>query len=220
MAIIVFRGKHATDRLISEFNAEPLKEKLLYYPQTYHSPEFNSLIVPTMVWGGPITAILIEELYTLGVRTIIGFGAAGSINRIVEPGAIFVAEKALCTDGTCKEYSESLTAYPDPELLEYCRNHIHESELLYLTGLTIDSLYRETPRKIRNWRRLGADFINMEISPFYLVCNILGIKAIYTGLITDLVGEKWEGRYWGAKNEIDTKIIKHIKELCFWQRKK
>jgi len=91
------------------------------------------------------------------------------------------------------------------------------STTLFLSGLTTDSLYRETSSKIKNWRQLGADFINLEISPFYVVSKVLGIRSIYIGLITDFVGEKWENTYWdknlNAKDKIDTRIIKIIKEL-------
>ncbi len=167
-----------------------------------------------MIWGGPATAIAIEELFTLGVRMLIGFGAGGSINPKVHPGTMFVAQKAICRDGTSKEYSDEVNCGPDLQLLNYYTNRRKELEVLFLNGLTTDSLYRETPKKMKNWRRLGADFINLEISPFYVVSNVLGIRAIYVGLITDFVGEKWDDKYWCVENEVDTKIIKSIGELC------
>ena len=40
------------------------------------------------------------------------------------------------------------------------------------------------------------------------------MKAIYVGLITDFVGEKWESKYWGISEEVDTKIIESIEDFC------
>ena len=45
--------------------------------------------------------------------------------------------------------------------------------ILELRAASADSIYRETPRKVKYWRSLGADFINMEISPFYVVSKVL-----------------------------------------------
>jgi hypothetical protein len=214
MAIVCFRGKTASDRLIERLKGKPIQRKVLYHPKLFHSSEHNLLIVPEMIWGGPVTAIIIEELYTLGIRKLIGFGAAGSINPEVRPGAMFVAEKTICIDGTSKEYTNQKDCGPDPQLLNYYVGRSKESDMLFLKGLTTDSLYRETPKKIQNWRRLGADFINLEISPFYLVSRFLAISAVYVGLITDFVGEKWISKYWSIPNEVDPRIIENIKDLC------
>lgn len=213
-AIICFRGGQVSSRLIERFGGVPLQGRILYHPQLYRSAEFNLLIVPEMIWGGPATAIVIEELSALGVRTLIGFGAGGSINSQVQPGVIFIARKAICRDGTSKEYSDQATCSPDPQLLDYYIDRCEELEALLLYGLTTDSLYRETPKKIENWRQLGADFVNLEISPFYVVSKVLGMRAIYVGLITDFVGETWDSKYWAVKNELDTEIIESINELC------
>jgi len=218
MAIICFRGQKASKELINSFSGIPFEERILRHPYLYHSQDqgLNLLIVPEMIWGGPATAMVIEELFVLGVQILIGFGAGGSINPEVQPGEIFIARRAICVDGTSKEYSDSdeVICSPDPELLNYCKDRSGELDVLLLNGLTTDSLYRETPRKVENWRRLGADFINMEVSPFYSVCKALGIRAIYIGLITDFLGERWESKYWNTENEVDKKIIESIKDLC------
>jgi len=217
-AIICFRGSKASKQLIERFNGSRLKETILYHPQLCYSSEFHVLIVPEMMWGGPVTAIVVEELFALGVQTLIGFGAGGSIDPEVLPGSMFIARKAICCDGTSREYSDKGECTPDPQLLDYYANRREELGFLFLNGLTTDSLYSETPRKIENWRRLGADFINLEISPFYTVPSVLGMRAIYIGLITDYVGEKWKSIFWGVDNEVDIKIIESIKGLCMKNR--
>lgn len=213
-AIICFRSSRVSSRLIERFGGVPLQSRILYHPQLYRSAEFNLLIVPEMIWGGPATAIVVEELFALGVRTLVGFGAGGSINPKIQPGVIFIAQKAICRDGTSREYSDQATCSPDPQLLNHYLDRREELEALLLNGLTTDSLYRETLKKIENWRQSGADFVNLEISPFYVASKVLGIKAIYVGLITDFVGETWDHKYWAVKNEMDAKIIESIYELC------
>jgi uridine phosphorylase len=212
-AILCFRGRTASTRLIERFEAIPIREKILYHPQLYHAPQHHLLIVPELTWGGPVTAIVVEELGALGIRTLIGYGAAGSINPTIKPGTMFVAQTAINVDGTSKEYTRDHECHPDPRLLHYYRERYEELGATLLNGLTTDSLYRETPRKIQRWRRLGADFINLEIGPFYVVSKIRTIRAIYVGLITDYVGETWDTGYWNLDNQVDTKIIESIYQM-------
>jgi uridine phosphorylase len=214
IAILCLRGKTASDKLIENFGGEPIQKKILYHPVLFKSSRDNVLIVPELIWGGPVTAIMIEELYTLGIRKLIGFGAAGSINQNIQPGDMFVAEKVTCIDGTSKEYTNKKESEPNPNLLDLCRNMDKKSDFRFLNGLTTDALYRETPKKIKYWNSLGADFINMDASPFYVVSKMLGIKAIYLGLITDFVGKKWNNSYWSTPNNTDLKIIDYIHRLC------
>ncbi|OYD13653.1 hypothetical protein CH333_10565 [candidate division WOR-3 bacterium JGI_Cruoil_03_44_89] len=217
VAIVCFRGRRASDRLIKRLGGVPIQGEIIYGHRLYYSSEFNLLIVPGAIYGGPIIAIIIEELFALGVKVLIGFGAGGSINHNVQPGSIFIAKKVICRDGTSKEYSDMKNCEPDSRFLNYYAKRKNELDTLFLNGLTTDSLYRETPRKIKDWRQLGADFINLEISPFYVVSKVLDMRSIYIGLITDFVGEKWENTYWNknydTKDKIDSRIIETIKEL-------
>lgn len=106
-----------------------------------HSSEHNLLIVPEMIWGGPVTAIIIEELFTLGVRKLIGFGAAGSINPSVQPGTMFVAEKTFCIDGTSKEYTNQEACHADPTFLDYYLRHSEESDAIESSHSSFSCLF-------------------------------------------------------------------------------
>lgn len=218
IAVICFRGKRSSKELIKRLGGSLIQKEILFHHRLYYSSEFNVLIIPNSIGGGPLTAILIEELYAIGVQILVAFGAGGSINTHIQPGDIFVARNVLCTDGTSKEYTNTKVCESDTQLLHFYTEQNERLSALFLNGLTTDSLYRETPRKIAKWRRMGADFINMEVSPFYVVSKVLGMKAIYVGLITDSVVKKWESTYWSGenwdnKNKIEVKIIESIKEL-------
>ena len=161
MAIICFRGKLASAKSIARFCGSPLQEGILYHPKLYYSSEPDLLIVPEMVWGGPVTAIVVEELFTLGVRKLIGFGAGGSINPEIHPGAMFVAEKALCTDGTSREYSDQVDCGPDPHFSHYYLDRCEELGVLLLSGRSIDSDKRYSvkfPSSIFIQDRYGVGF--------------------------------------------------------------
>lgn len=152
-------------------------------------------IVTRCVWGGPQTAILVEELATLGVRTIVGYGAAGSLVPNLHQGAFVVAESALPTDGTTLSYSVDTPLTPDPDLLQSAieAGETAGRSLHAVTAATIDALYQETPDLVENLRRQGGQIVQMECSTLYAVSKACGVRSVWLGYITDsLAGEKWQ----------------------------
>ncbi|MDR1640304.1 MAG: nucleoside phosphorylase, partial [Clostridiales bacterium] len=54
--------------------------------------------------GGPSTAIAVEELYQVGIRTFIRIGTCGGMALPVMGGDLVIANAAIRMDGTTKEY--------------------------------------------------------------------------------------------------------------------
>lgn len=124
---LIFRD-YASSKLALDLFAPvtPLRHRLIY---NMTSPDFEPWVfaaevagkpitlVTRCVWGGPQTAILVEELAALGVQTIVGYGVAGSLDPGIQQGAFVVAESALPTDGTTKAYDPDSVQIGDPDLL-------------------------------------------------------------------------------------------------------
>jgi uridine phosphorylase len=174
-------------------------------------------ILSHVVWGGPMTAILLEELACLGVQVAVGFGAAGSLESAEHIGRVLVADRGLCSDGTSREYQDAPTVGPDSGLLGLTLDVAAEVDARPLVGTvcTTDALYQERPSRVRQWREAGASFVNLETGPFYTVAAHCGIRAIYLALVTDYVGrwEAWEPGYWGRENTGDPQIVSLVVRL-------
>jgi len=219
VAVLCFRGRRSSELLANAFEAERREGLRLYGSEPYMGQAGGKrlVIIPYLIWGGPVTAILLEELAVLGVRTAIGFGAAGSLVSPDHIGGLLIAKAALCEDGTSREYTDAKLAYPHPRLLRLAVELSEAEGISPILGTvhTTDALYRETPARIKQWQRWGAEFVNLETSPFYAVAPFLGMRAIYLGLVTDYVagGGRWQHGYWGRENPTDPVIVRVIQEL-------
>jgi len=163
------------------------------------------IIVSGCFWGGPQAAILVEELSCLGVRYIIGFGAAGSITPALPKYTQIVATHGLTTDGTSHAYTKFKSVKADARLLGILKsvNETTNTNVVPVTIATVDAIYQETDNAVEKWRDLGATAVNMETSPFYAASKLCGIKSIWLGYISDcLLPEKWDD-WWDVPKTID-----------------
>lgn len=63
----------------------------------------KTLVMSTGI-GGPATAIAVEELAQLGVRTMIRVGTCGAISPRLKVGSVVIADAAVRMDGTSRQY--------------------------------------------------------------------------------------------------------------------
>ncbi len=203
-AVIFFRDAKGSADLAAHLSGEPLARKILWgmdpgdaIPFVYETMINGQPvgIVTRANWGGPQAAILVEELAYLGVETIIGIGACGSISHEFGKGVQVLATEGLVTDGTSRSYTPMERALPDVDLLEAAAAASHEvfGCIEFVKAATVDAVYRETREAVAAWQELGADIINMETSPFYAASTVCGVRSIWIGHVSDcLVGEAWE----------------------------
>ena len=101
-AFLVYRDYPSSQQVLRAFeNVRPVRYRMLY--NMTHN-EFEPLvfeadiagqtivIVTRAVWGGPQTAILVEELASIGVKFFLGYGVAGSIDSELPQGSLIVAD--------------------------------------------------------------------------------------------------------------------------------
>jgi uridine phosphorylase len=159
------------------------------------------------VFGGPLCAVVMEELAAWGVKSFIGYGASGTMDATVPPGSLMVADAGLNSDGTTKEYTNKRVIPGDPGLIKLLQDAVKKRGLPVFTGKvwTTNAIYREYPSKVAFWKGKGAGFVNMETSTFYAVAQALGIKAGYISAVSDNVsGELWSGWYQDFREAMET----------------
>ena len=219
IAILCFRGQTASRKALDAFPVARIEPNILYGSEAYagRAGDKRVVILPQVVWGGPATAILLEELNCFGVQAAIGFGAAGSLISPQHVGKMLVADRAVCSDGTSQQYTDEPHTKPAPELLRLTVALASQEGATPIVGTvhTTDALYQERPSRIQQWREAGASFVNLETSPFYTVAAYLEIRAVYLGLVTDYVGgsKGWQHGLWSRPNTTDALIVKIIQQL-------
>ena len=224
-ALLIFRDS-LSSKVAWEIFAPvtPVRYRLLYNmtsadgePCVFEADVGGNLIVIVTgcVWGGPQTAILVEELAALGVGTIVGYGIAGSIDPALPRGSFVVAASALPTDGTSKCYTanSAQTQTPDPQLYQaaIAAGEKIGCPLRAVTAATVDALYRETPELVENLREQGSQIIQLECSPLYAVSRACGVRSVWFGYISDcLLEATWHDWYQPHLNANENAL-----EICY-----
>ena len=191
--------------------------KILQWPMSIWNIEDTGIpiIFVGPVLSGPWVAMALEELKVLGLKYAIGIGAYGSFSERLQIGDMVLADQALVSDGTSKEYSTDSYTGPSKRLLDLTGNFFQQEALETKTACvwTLDAMYRETIEKMKGWSKTGAECVNMETGTFYTVANELDIESVYFGFVLDLIhtGE-WTG-WGGLDDELTNKGDKTISNL-------
>lgn len=197
IAVLCFRDPRGSQALLDSIRASVVGRKVLWgvehsndLPQV-HEATINRHrvgIVSRCMWGGPQAAILVEELAELGVKHVIGYGAAGSISPDLVQGTQIVVSAALPTDGTSSHYTKRAVG-PSRALSALLPN------VRRVTAATVDAVYRETPKLISKWSACGIEAINMEVTPFYAAAARCHVDALWLGHISDVLIGNWKHWY-------------------------
>jgi uridine phosphorylase len=193
-AILCFRDKTGSDALVETLPAVPVGRKIFWgieeaddLPVVY-AAEINGKVVGIVtrcIWGGHQASILIEELAAMGVGVVVGYGAAGSLDPAIGQGRQLVVTSAIATDGTSSYYGSGPFS-ADSGLLRFVPTATP------VVAATTDAVYRETPGVVAEWKALGASVVNMESAPFYAASAACGMRAIWLGMVTDVISEVWQ----------------------------
>jgi uridine phosphorylase len=171
--------------------------------------------------GGASMGIAVEELFTIGVRTMIRIGSCGSLQKEVKIGDLLIVSGAVRDDGASKSYIDPIfPAVPDPYLMFACINAAQSLGVPFHVGIvrSHDSFYTDRESEVSEyWSKrhvLGADMetaalftIGMlrKIQTASILNNVVGFGEDTTEGITSYVkGENLAMR--GERNEILTAL--------------
>ena len=203
---LVARAYRSPDPLIDWLKCMPLKNDVLAYAYCHvvvpeamaHGLAVGNRrvgVIARCQWGGPQTAILGEDLAELGVRFVLGVGAAGSLRADLPKGTQVVATAALCGDGTSRAYCNENIIEARQNPLEAAQEAAHQSgtPLRRTVLATTDAIFRESEEQAAQWRAAGAEAVCMEAAPLMACARTCGIPCLWLGHISDcLVAHEWE----------------------------
>jgi uridine phosphorylase len=204
--------------MVDKLSAKTLSDSVCSHLDRSHQfvGEVGGIEVLAMecLYGGPLSATVIEELAHYGVNKVIGYGYAGSLARDISVGQVVLADEAIVSDGTSREYLPGVEfAYPDQGLAECLRTCAAGAgtPLCEARVWTTDAIYREYPGKVAAWRQAGARIVNMDTAHFYAVSRVVGLSAVYACVVSDCVqGPAWKdgfGRIRQAVGDLQDLIL-------------
>lgn len=131
--------------------------------------------------GGPSTAIAIEELKNIGVRTMVRIGSCGALQDNIKLGDLIIASGAVRNEGTSDTYIEKgYPAIPDTNVLFSIIKCARDLGFPYHCGRirSHDSFYTDAEENIdRYWASKGIIAADMESAPLFVVGGLRGIRT-------------------------------------------
>lgn len=191
------------DRLRSEIGDNPI------YQMEFDGKPFM-LVHPGV--GAPLSAAFLEEMIGRGCTQFVACGGAGVLDPTYAVGHVLIPTEAIRDEGTSYAYLPAgQKALPSGHVVKILQNVLEKHHIPHdlVKAWTTDSIYRETPERVRLRRRQGCSVVEMEAAAFFAVAAFRGVEfgqLLYGG---DSVQESgWDDRGW------DTHIT--IRERLFW----
>ncbi|MCH9621662.1 MAG: hypothetical protein S4CHLAM20_10870 [Chlamydiia bacterium] len=152
------------------------------------------------VYGGPVSAALIEELGYYGIKYVLAYGLAGGLGtKDLKLGDAYLIETAYAKDGTTPSYTDEKIVSSDSSLnkmiFELVKSDLELSNMKAVQTATTDVIYREYSDLIKEVLNQKCDIINCDSSHLFAVSNEVGIITTACGIVTD-VSENEESE-WG-----------------------
>lgn len=141
--------------------------------------------------GGPSTAICLEELYMVGIRTVIRVGTCGGMAMDVKTGDAVIAQSTIRAEGTSREYLPiEFPATANFEVTSALASAAKKLGRVYHVGVVQckDSFYGqhspesmpvgdELMAKWNAWIKGGCLASEMESATVYTVAAVRGMRA-------------------------------------------
>jgi uridine phosphorylase len=144
-------------------------------------------------FGAPAAVCLAEALIAAGIKHVVVFGEAGSINPGVDVGQIVIPTFAIREEGVSYHYlPPGFEAKPSDKILKNIRMLLCRMSIPYREGgvWTTDAPFRETMKKVLTYSKIGVLAVEMECSALFCLSTYRRIDSAALLIITDTL---WEG---------------------------
>lgn len=149
-----------------------------------HTPAGQELTIQSTGMGGPTAAIVLEELFELGVRRAIRVGTCGCFEPSLGLGTLLRVERAIAGDGVSGRLGATGTVEPDPELSKLVATAAPEAPAV--TVATTDLFY-ESGERDPAWHERGAQAVDMETAPLLALGHALGVAVASLLVVSDVL---------------------------------
>ena len=167
--------------------------------------------------GGPLVAIMLEELIALGCRAFVACGGAGFLDKQAA-GGLVVPVSAIRDEGTSYHYlPPSREVVASPEAVRAIESTLVTAgmEFRLAKTWTTDAVYRETADKVAARRAEGCLTVEMEAAALMAVAQFRGVplgQILYGG--DDVSGQHWDRREGFDRTTIREQLVRLAAEAC------
>ncbi|MCI2429087.1 uridine phosphorylase [Candidatus Acetothermia bacterium] len=176
-------------------------------PLAYHREFKTSLVyvreTPVLVTS---TAIAIEELALLGVRTFIRVGTSGGLQPAINVGDVVITTGAVRREGASLDYAPlEYPAVAHYQIVQALQQAAQELKIAYHVGITCstatfypgqersDSFSQYIPLHLRGmtteWQRLKVLNYEMEAATLLTICSAMGLRGGCVSGVVDRDGD-------------------------------
>jgi purine-nucleoside phosphorylase len=158
------------------------------------APDGGQVTIQATGMGGPSAAIVVEELLDLGARTLIRTGTCGALDPARELGELVTAREVLAADGASRALGGGERLLPDASLTDALRRAGGGDAV---TAVTTDLFYEARPGVQDEWRRAGAEVVEMEAAAVLAVAGGRGARVGCLLLVSDVLADESRRRRLG-----------------------
>lgn len=162
--------------------------------------EENDIVLIQGIIGGPLAAVVMEDLVAFGCKKVIAVGSAGVLNKEIARGHLIVPTEALRHEGTSYHYvPASRYIKHNPEVIKNVTDFLAENKIPFVCGKTwtTDAIYRETEDLVAERQKENCICVEMENATFGAVAQYHNIKFAQILYGADcLDGKMWNRRDW------------------------
>lgn len=203
--------KHHSYKVLGEFESCSFNPKV--YEVKINNKNFALCRAPL---GAPAATQLLDWLISYGVKQVIAFGTAGVLEDLPEKNLVLPV-RAIRDEGTSFHYMKpGRFVSLESDFLNQIERILTDLKIEYkeITTWTTDAIYRETPKKIAQFRQLGASTVEMECAALAACAQFRKIDFAQMLFSADSLVEfdNYDEREWGANFhdegfEIGAKIL-------------
>lgn len=200
------------DRMLQSFGGEKVTIRSLanlditVYETFYKDAKVALYLSPV---GAPACALLLEDIFALGVEKVVMFGTCGVLDKSIEDCSIIIPTSAVRDEGTSYHYApESDEIDVNGKYTEEFIELLDELECSYTTGKTwtTDAFYRETADKMKTRKEQGCICVDMECSAVAAVAAFREKEVFQFFYAADnLDADEWDMRSLDNRDKLDEK---------------
>ncbi len=170
----------------------------------------KKVLVTSTGIGGPSTAIAVEELAKIGVRTFVRAGTTGAIQDNLQIGDVIITTGAVRLDGASKDYAPvEYPAVADHDVVSALIEGAKKGGIPHHVGITASSdtfypgeersdtysgyVLRRLQGSTDEWQRLNVLNYEMEAATLFTMTSAMGLKGGCITAVINVRGVQGEG---------------------------
>lgn len=156
--------------------------------------------------GAPAATQLLDWLISHGVKEVLTVGTAGALADLPE-NTMLLPRRAIRDEGTSFHYAEpSQFIELNSQFLTKVEEQLNKLNLKYdeVTTWTTDGFFRETPKKVAQFRQLGASVVEMECAALAACAQFRNVDFAQLLFTADTLADmdNYDERDWGGDSHI------------------